>query len=234
MGVICGNVILLRGRNSQTRAGREEEFINGDIRRQRARVQRERICELRIPGKEALGDRGDEAPFEIAVAARLLERQRGEDAKADRWIGGRAGEQRVGDVIGFAEPERQRQRDRFADASDDLVGHALRICERDRSAAAMRNANPVRHSGRAAIAARAGIHNHGQRLWIPGSRAAPAPRNDEPELTQVRVISGGPNPRRAGSARHSVASAVRARRGCFPRRAFARSAWARRGTAQSR
>ena len=36
----------------------------------------------------------------------------------------------------------------------------------------------LRHSGRAAIAARAGIHNHGQWVWIPGSHASPAPRND--------------------------------------------------------
>src|SRR5260370_5335245 len=35
------------------------------------------------------------------------------------------------------------------------------------------------HSGRAAIAARVGIHGHRQWLWIPGSRASPAPRNDE-------------------------------------------------------
>src|SRR5260370_25177929 len=34
------------------------------------------------------------------------------------------------------------------------------------------------HCGRTAIAARAGIHNHGPWLWIPGSRASPAPRND--------------------------------------------------------
>src|SRR5207247_9002951 len=34
----------------------------------------------------------------------------------------------------------------------------------------------VRHSGRAAATARAGIHNHPQRLWIPGLRAhAPHP-----------------------------------------------------------
>src|SRR5207249_2314658 len=37
-----------------------------------------------------------------------------------------------------------------------------------------------RHSGRAAIAARAGIHNHRLWVWIPGSRASPAPRNDAP------------------------------------------------------
>ena len=38
-----------------------------------------------------------------------------------------------------------------------------------------------RHSGRAAIAARAGIHNHRPWVWIPGSRASPAPRNDARE-----------------------------------------------------
>src|SRR5438128_5630836 len=36
----------------------------------------------------------------------------------------------------------------------------------------------VGHSGRAAIAARAGIHNHRPWVWIPGSQASPAPRND--------------------------------------------------------
>src|SRR5439155_13460665 len=36
----------------------------------------------------------------------------------------------------------------------------------------------VRHSGRAVIAARAGIHDHRPWVWIPGSRASSAPRND--------------------------------------------------------
>ena len=39
----------------------------------------------------------------------------------------------------------------------------------------------VGHSGRGAIAARAGIHNHWPWVWIPGSRALPAPRNDARE-----------------------------------------------------
>src|SRR5947208_7080063 len=37
----------------------------------------------------------------------------------------------------------------------------------------------VRHSGRAAIAARAGIHNHRPWVWIPGSRAEPVPGQRE-------------------------------------------------------
>ncbi len=40
----------------------------------------------------------------------------------------------------------------------------------------------VRHSGRAAIAARAGIHNHRPWVWIPGSQASPAPRNDAEKM----------------------------------------------------
>jgi hypothetical protein len=142
MGVIRADVILLRGGNSETRARLEEEFVDGDVRRQRARVQRERIGELRIAGEQALRDRREEAPFEIALAARRLERECGEDAQPDRWIGDRAGEQRIGDVIGFAQPERQSERDRLADAGDDFVGHALRICECDRSARAARHTDP--------------------------------------------------------------------------------------------
>ena len=40
----------------------------------------------------------------------------------------------------------------------------------------------VRHSGRAAVAARAGIHNHKWWVWIPGSQASPAPRNDAEKM----------------------------------------------------
>jgi hypothetical protein len=94
-------------------------------------VHRERIGELGIAGEHAIDDRLEEAPFEVALAARLLQRERGEDAQIDRGIRGRAREQRVGDVIGLAEAERQRQHDILADALDDRVGQAIRIFERD-------------------------------------------------------------------------------------------------------
>src|SRR5947209_11228390 len=54
-------------------------------------------------------------------------------------------------------------------------------------AARLISARLVCHSGRAATAARAGIYNHRQWLWIPGSRASPAPRNDESEFTRVGI-----------------------------------------------
>src|SRR6516225_6984627 len=90
MGVVGADVTLLRGGDAEPRAGLEEEFVDLDVRRQRARVQRERIGELGIAGEHAVDDRLEEAPFEIAFAARLLQGQRGEDAQIDRRIRGRA------------------------------------------------------------------------------------------------------------------------------------------------
>src|SRR5947209_17824795 len=46
----------------------------------------------------------------------------------------------------------------------------------------------VRHSGRAAVAARAGIHNHKWWVWIPGSQASPAPRNDAEKMRRGNGI----------------------------------------------
>ncbi len=53
----------------------------------------------------------------------------------DRAVGRRAGVERVGDVVGLAEAERQRQHDGLADPLDDRVGQPLRIVEGDRAAA---------------------------------------------------------------------------------------------------
>src|SRR6516165_12048964 len=114
-------------------------------------AQRERVVELGKAGEHAVRDRLEEAPFEVALAARLLQGERGEDAKLDRGIGGRALKQRVGDVIGLAEAERHRQLDVFADAFDDRVGQAICILERDWRASATRHTNTsvaIRDSGR--------------------------------------------------------------------------------------
>ena len=132
MRVVGADVALLRGGDAEPRARREEELVDLDVWRQPALAQRDAIGELRIAGEEALRERGNEAAFEVALPARLLQGECGEDAQVDRRIGGGAGEQRVGDVIGLAQPERQRQHDILADAGDDRVGHALRICERNR------------------------------------------------------------------------------------------------------
>src|SRR5262249_35135761 len=105
----------------------------------------------------------------------------------DRGIGGRAGEQRVGDVIGFAEPERQSERDRLADAGDDLVGHALRICECDRSARAARHTDPFTPRTRSAPLPLVGRGwGWGSLLWreVRASQRPP-PRRSAAKLAQA-------------------------------------------------
>jgi len=83
----------------------------------------------------------------------------------------------------------------FFDAGSQLIflaaRNAIPACYSLYAAAGTNTNLSVRHSGRAAAAARAGIHNHRQWLWIPGSRASPAPRNDESEFTRVGLSTAG-------------------------------------------
>ena len=129
MGVVGGDVALLRGGDAEAGAGLEEEFVDDDVRRERARMQRLGIGELGIAGEHALCEWLHEAPFEARPAAWRLQCQRCEDMEADRRVGRRAREQGVGDVVGLAEAERQRQHEVLADAGDDGIGDAIRIVE---------------------------------------------------------------------------------------------------------
>ena len=129
MGVVGGDVALLRGGDAEAGAGLEEEFIDDDVRRERARTQRLGIGELGITREHASCEWLQEAPLKARPAAWRLQCQRGEDMESDRRVGRRAREQGVGDVVGLAEAERQRQHDVFADAGDDGVGDAIRIVE---------------------------------------------------------------------------------------------------------
>ena len=83
VGVVGGDVALLRGRDAEAGAGLEEEFIDDDVRRQRARTQGLGIGELGIAGEHALRERLHEAPFEARPTAWRLQCQRGEDMEAD-------------------------------------------------------------------------------------------------------------------------------------------------------
>ena len=143
MGVVGGNVILLRDGDAEPGAGLEEEFVDRDVRRERARVQGRGIGELRVAGEDAIGERLHEAPLQARRAARLLQCQRGEDVQADRCIRRGAREQGVGDVIGLAESERQRHHDVLADAVDDGIGDAIRIVEPVGTAAAALHVRPL-------------------------------------------------------------------------------------------
>jgi hypothetical protein len=143
VGVIGGDVALLRGGDAEPRAGLEEEFIDDDIGRERARMQGCRIGELGIAGEEALREGLHEAAFQAARTARRLQRQPGEDMEANRWVGRSAREQGIGDMIGLAEAERQRQYDIPADAIDDGIGDTIRIVEPVGAAAATSHVRPI-------------------------------------------------------------------------------------------
>ena len=144
MGVVRGNIILLRGGDAEPRAGLEEKLIDRDVGCERARSLRRAIGELRVAGEDAIRERLHEAPFEARRPARRLQCERGEDVEPDRGIVRRAGKQGIGDVIGLAEAERQRQHEVPAHAIDDGIGDAVRIVEPVGAAAAAFHVRPMK------------------------------------------------------------------------------------------
>ena len=121
--------MLLRERRVQPFSGQEEELDHADIGRQRIRVQRAGIGEIRIAAEQAVDHRRDEAPFQQALRPRLFQRQRGEEGQVDGAVGGGAGVERVGDVVGLAEPERQADHEVGADIADDVLRNVIGVGE---------------------------------------------------------------------------------------------------------
>ena len=58
---------------------------------------------------------------------RLFQRQRGEERQIDRAVGAGARIERVDDVVGLAEPERQADHQIGPDIADDVLGDRLRV-----------------------------------------------------------------------------------------------------------
>ena len=52
---------------------------------------------------------------------RLFQRQRGKERQVDRAVGGGARVERVDDVVGLAEPERQADHEVGSDIADDIL-----------------------------------------------------------------------------------------------------------------
>ncbi|KAH2811748.1 hypothetical protein KXV85_005258, partial [Aspergillus fumigatus] len=121
MGVVRGNIVLLRERHAQPPARQEEEFQHLNIRRQPPGTQRRDVGKVRIAAEQPLEQRPAEARFEQACRPRLLQGQRREQRKLDGGIGRRAGIERIDDVVGLAEPERQAHHEVLADVADDFI-----------------------------------------------------------------------------------------------------------------
>ena len=134
MGVVGGDIVALRRLDIEPAAREEKKFIDLDVRRHAVFPQRFGIGESRIAVEQPRRNRLEEAPLEILLGARLLQRQSGKDAQRHRRIAGGAIEQGIGDVVGFAEPQWQCQHDILADPLDDRFGQPVRIVEINRSA----------------------------------------------------------------------------------------------------
>ena len=130
--IVGRDILLLRIRRVQPLAGLEEELVDFDVGRHFAGADRGGVIERRIPGEHTLRNRIEKAMLKLAFRVRWGQRERGEDGEPDRRIDRGLGVQRIDDVIGLAEAERQREHDRLADFLDDGVGDPRRIVEQRR------------------------------------------------------------------------------------------------------
>src|SRR6267143_67051 len=125
MGIIRGNIMLLRERHVQPPSRQKEKLDHLDIGRQRTRTQRVGISEIRIAAEQSLDHRRDEAPLKRIRRLRFFQRQRGKQGQADRAVGGGARVERVNDVIGLAEPDRQSLRNRTLGVESIILPYSL-------------------------------------------------------------------------------------------------------------
>ena len=127
VGVIGGDVMLLRERHVQPLSRQKEKLDDLDIRRQRAGMQRLGIGQIGVAAEQPVDHRRDEPPLEQVRRFRLFQRQRGKECEVDRAVGAGAPIQRVDDVIGLAEPERQPDHETGSDLADDVIRDRVRV-----------------------------------------------------------------------------------------------------------
>ena len=99
--------MLLRIRHVQPFSGEEEELDHLDVRRQLARMQRTGIGQIGIAAEQPVDHRTDKAPFKQAPGLGFSSVSAEKKVRLDRAVGGGARIQRIDDVVGLAEPERQ-------------------------------------------------------------------------------------------------------------------------------
>ena len=90
------------------------------------------IGEIGIAAEQPVDDRRYEAPFQQVLRLRLFQRQRGKEGQVDRAVGGRARVERIDDVVGLAEPERQPDHQIGPDIADDILHNGIGVGEQFR------------------------------------------------------------------------------------------------------
>jgi hypothetical protein len=129
VGVIRRDVVLLRLGDMQPSTGKKEELDHADVRWKLSGAQRRGIGEIGIAAEQPIDHRRDEARFQQIAGLRLLQRQRREEGQVDRTVGACTRVERVDDVVGLAEPERQSHHELPADIADDVIGDRFGIGE---------------------------------------------------------------------------------------------------------
>ena len=110
----------------------KEKFEDADIGRQPARMQRIGIGEIGIAAEQPVDHRRDEAAFQQVRRLRLFQRQGGKQGQVDAAVGAGARVERVGNVVGLAEPERQPDHEAGSDIADDILRNRLGVGEQFR------------------------------------------------------------------------------------------------------
>lgn len=127
VGVVRRDVVLLRIGITEPFSGKEEKLDDLDVRRQGLGVERLGVVQIGIAAEQAIDDRPDKPLLKGGRWSRLFQRQCREDRQMDRWIGHRAPEQRIDDVIRLAQPERQPDDQPRPDVADNVVRDRFRI-----------------------------------------------------------------------------------------------------------
>src|SRR5262249_48020765 len=125
--VVAADVALLRLMTAEHAARTEEEFQDLDIRRQLVVAQIRDVVGIGTIAVDALDEGGEKRTLELARSSRLFQRQRGEQTELERGIALGARIERVHQLHGLAESERQADRDSLAHARNDLVDRTFDI-----------------------------------------------------------------------------------------------------------
>jgi len=107
--------------------GLEEKLVHLDIGRQGAGTNCVRVVEGRISAKGASRDWLEKSALQLVFCARHDKRQRRKNRESDRSVSHGLRIKRIGDVICFTEPQRERQHDGLPDACKDGVGQWVSI-----------------------------------------------------------------------------------------------------------
>ena len=84
MGIVRGNIMLLRERHVQPPSGQKKELDHPDIGRKRVGAQRVGIGQIRIAAEQAVDHRFNKTPLQQVRRLRLFQRQRGKEGQIDR------------------------------------------------------------------------------------------------------------------------------------------------------